>query len=87
MMIETTAPVNTVSVDHIVSLPDTINVYKHVLTAIDLTTRYAWAIPLRTQSVEETTDAFISDVVSQFGVQHIVGRPSDNGASFASTYI
>ena len=38
--------------------------YKYILTVIDIFSRYAWAIPLKTKTAKETSKAF-ETIISQ----------------------
>ena len=46
-------PYDTIAMDIITGLPDD-NGYKHILTAVDVFTRYAWAIPLKQEKRERS---------------------------------
>ena len=69
-----------VAVDHIVALPETKNGNKNILVIIDLASRWAVAVPLKTVSIQETADAFVREFVCNYGVPRTM--VSDNGVAF-----
>ena len=69
-----------VAVDHIVALPETKNGNKNILVIVDLASRWAVAVPLKTVSIQETADAFVNEFVCSYGVPRTM--ISDNGVAF-----
>jgi transposase InsO family protein len=78
-----TRPMQQWAMDIVVNLP-TCEGKRHILTIIDVFTRYAWAVPIADRSAEEVADAL-------FGIIGIHGAPemlrSDNEQAFNSKMI
>ena len=72
---------HTLAMDIITPLPDD-NGYKHILSIIDVFTRYAWAIPLKTREATEVADAMAKRILHEHGAFRILR--TDNEKSFVS---
>ena len=77
-------PYDTIAMDIVVGLPDD-NGYKHILTAIDVFTRYAWAIPLRSREASEVADALAKNLFHHHGSFRTLR--TDNEKAFLSDII
>jgi len=75
-------PFQQVSLDVVGPLPTTTQGYRYLLTIIDHFSRYAEAVPLKTQTAEETAEAFIENVILRHGVPERV--LTDQGRNFVS---
>jgi Integrase core domain len=73
-----------VHVDLVGPLPVSEDGYAYLLTAIDRSTRWAEAIPLKATSAADCAEAFIGGWVSRFGV--LVTLTSDRGVQFTSSF-
>jgi transposase InsO family protein len=72
---------HTLAMDIITQLPDD-NGHKHILSIIDVFTRYAWAIPLKTREATEVADALAKNILHEHGAFRILR--TDNEKSFIS---
>ena len=72
---------HTLAMDIITKLPDD-NGYKHILSVIDVFTRYAWAIPMKTREATEVADALAKRILHEHGAFRILR--TDNEKSFLS---
>lgn len=63
------------------------NGYRYVLTIIDVFSRYAWAVPLKSKSGSEVAAAFEKVLKRQLGDEHVVPRyiQTDEGKEFYNT--
>ena len=58
------------------------NGYKYILTAVDMVTRFAWAIPVKSRMADELAEALITNIFSTFGIcKYLL---SDQAAEFKS---
>jgi transposase InsO family protein len=73
-----------VHVDLVGPLPVSADGYAYLLTAIDRSTRWAKAIPLKATSAADCAEAFIDGWVSRFGVPATL--TSDRGVQFTSSF-
>jgi transposase InsO family protein len=71
-----------VHIDIVGPLPATSGGYSHLFTAIDSSTRWAEAIPLRGTSTADCVEALFNGWISRVGVPSIV--TSDRGVQFTS---
>lgn len=72
---------DTLAMDIIVGLPDDKG-YKHILSVIDVFTRYAWAIPIKDRSATSIADSLANHVFQHHGSFRVLR--TDNEASFTS---
>ena len=56
--------------------------YKYILTAVDMVTRYAWAIPVKSRMADELAEALIVNIFSTFGSPKFL--LTDQAAEFKS---
>ena len=72
---------DTLAMDIIVGLPDDKG-YKHILSIIDVFTRYAWAIPIRDRGAISVADSLANHVFQHHGSFRVLR--TDNESSFTS---
>jgi transposase InsO family protein len=73
-----------VHVDLVGPLPSSADGFAYLLTAIDRSTHWAEAIPLKATSATDCAEAFISGWVARFGVPATL--TSDRGVQFTSSF-
>lgn len=74
-----TAPMKVLAIDIVVNLPDCEGM-RHILTVLDIFTRYAWAIPIPDRSAEAVARALHAGVLGEHGRPDIIR--SDNEKAF-----
>ena len=73
---------DTLAMDIVTNLPEDEG-YKHILSVIDVFTRYAWAFPLKTREATEVADALAKNILHEHGAFRTLR--TDNEKSFLST--
>jgi transposase InsO family protein len=79
-----TARFSHVHLDLVGPLPATREGFTHLLTAVDRSTRWAEALPLKATAAADCADVFIAGWVARYGVPAVV--TSDRGVQFASAF-
>jgi cleavage and polyadenylation specificity factor subunit 1 len=73
-----------IHIDIVGPLPASPDSFSHLLTAVDRSTRWAEALPLKATTAVDCTEAFIAGWIARFGVpSHVT---SDRGVQFTSSF-